>query len=151
MAAGHHDRAAKEFLAATRVDRGEAGLITMAHLYAARSYLARRGRPRGGDLGGHDFVGFDETYQQKQLIGWLGQRARGGRCTLRTNSSHGILAAVQAGMGVGSADYDHDGNLDIVKTNFAGDTTSLYRNLGKNVFEDTTFQAGFGRNAIRWW
>lgn len=38
MAAGYHDRAAKEFLAATRVDRGEAGLITMAHLYAARSY-----------------------------------------------------------------------------------------------------------------
>ena len=38
MAAGHHDRAAKEFLAATRVDRGEAGLITLAHLYAARSY-----------------------------------------------------------------------------------------------------------------
>lgn len=36
--AGHHDRAAKEFLAATRVDRGEPGLITMAHLYAARSY-----------------------------------------------------------------------------------------------------------------
>ena len=40
MMAGHHDRAAKEFLAATRVDRGEAGLITMAHLYAARSYDA---------------------------------------------------------------------------------------------------------------
>ena len=38
MAAGYHDRAAKEFLSATRVDRGEAGLITMAHLYAARSY-----------------------------------------------------------------------------------------------------------------
>jgi tetratricopeptide (TPR) repeat protein len=40
MAAGHHDRAAKEFLAATRVDRAEPGLITMAHLYAARSYDA---------------------------------------------------------------------------------------------------------------
>src|SRR5918993_2730516 len=38
MAAGYHDRAAKEFLAATRVDHAEAGLITMAHLYAARSY-----------------------------------------------------------------------------------------------------------------
>ena len=38
MEAGHHDRAAKEFLAATRVDRAEPGLITMAHLYAARSY-----------------------------------------------------------------------------------------------------------------
>lgn len=36
--AGYHDRAAKEFLAATRVDSAEAGLITMAHLFAARSY-----------------------------------------------------------------------------------------------------------------
>jgi len=40
LAAGYHERAAKEFLAATRVDRAEAGLITMAHLYAARSYDA---------------------------------------------------------------------------------------------------------------
>ncbi|HLM23509.1 MAG TPA: hypothetical protein VK274_00570, partial [Pyrinomonadaceae bacterium] len=38
MTAGYHDRAAKEFLAATRVDRAEAGLITMAHLYAARCF-----------------------------------------------------------------------------------------------------------------
>ena len=52
----------------------------------------------------------------------------------------------QAGMGVSTADYDGDGNLDIVKTNFAGDTSSLYRNMGNKFFEDTTFQAGLGRN-----
>jgi len=52
----------------------------------------------------------------------------------------------QAGMGVAVADYDHDGRFDIVKTNFAGDTSSLYRNLGKNLFEDTTLQSGLGRN-----
>jgi len=40
LTAGYHERAAKEFLAATKVDRGEPGLITMAHLYAARSYDA---------------------------------------------------------------------------------------------------------------
>lgn len=51
----------------------------------------------------------------------------------------------QAGMGVGVADYNCDGNLDIVKTNFAGDTTSLYRNAGEGVFEDQTFPAGLGR------
>jgi len=38
LIAGYNERAAKEFLAATKVDRGEPGLITMAHLFAARSY-----------------------------------------------------------------------------------------------------------------
>jgi hypothetical protein len=52
----------------------------------------------------------------------------------------------QAGMGVSAADYDLDGNLDIVKTNFAGDTPSLYHNLGGDTFEDTTFSAGLGRH-----
>jgi enediyne biosynthesis protein E4 len=52
----------------------------------------------------------------------------------------------QAGMGVAAGDYDHDGRLDIVKTNFAGDTHSLYRNLGNGNFDDTTFQAGIGLN-----
>ncbi|MBO0910768.1 MAG: CRTAC1 family protein, partial [Acidobacteria bacterium] len=50
----------------------------------------------------------------------------------------------QAGMGVSAADYDLDGNLDIVKTNFAGDTPSLYHNVGGANFEDATFTAGLG-------
>jgi hypothetical protein len=50
----------------------------------------------------------------------------------------------QAGMGVSAADYDLDGNLDLVKTNFAGDTPSLYHNMGGANFEDTTFTAGLG-------
>jgi hypothetical protein len=52
----------------------------------------------------------------------------------------------QAGMGVSAADYDGDGNLDIIKTNFAGDTSSLYHNMGNSFFEDRTFQAGLGGN-----
>jgi len=52
----------------------------------------------------------------------------------------------QAGMGVSAADYDCDGNIDLVKTNFAGDTASLYRNMGNMVFDDQTLQAGLGRN-----
>jgi len=52
----------------------------------------------------------------------------------------------QAGMGVGAADYNRDGWLDIVKTNFDDDTTSLYRNLGGGAFEDVTSAAGLGVN-----
>ena len=52
----------------------------------------------------------------------------------------------QAGMGVSAADYDLDGNLDIVKTNFAGDTPSLYHGIGGGNFEDATFPAGLGKH-----
>lgn len=52
----------------------------------------------------------------------------------------------QAGMGVSAADIYGDGNLAIFKTNFAGDTSTLYRNMGSGAFEDMTFQAGLGRN-----
>jgi hypothetical protein len=52
----------------------------------------------------------------------------------------------QAGMGVAAIDYDCDGKLDLVKTNFAGDTINLYRNLGDMIFDDQTFQSGLGKN-----
>lgn len=38
LTAGEKDRAAKEFLAATKVEHAEPSLVTMAHLYAARAY-----------------------------------------------------------------------------------------------------------------
>ncbi len=38
LTAGEGERAAKEFLAATKVERAEPALVTMAHLYAARAF-----------------------------------------------------------------------------------------------------------------
>lgn len=38
LLAGQNERAAKEFLATTKVERAEPGLVTMAHLYAAHSF-----------------------------------------------------------------------------------------------------------------
>ncbi len=52
----------------------------------------------------------------------------------------------QAGMGVSVGDFNRDGLLDIVKTNFAGDTDSLYQNLGDGSFEDHTYLSGLGVN-----
>src|SRR5260221_11700095 len=49
-------------------------------------------------------------------------------------------------MGVSAADSDLDGNLDIVKANFAGDAPSLYHNIGGGTFEDAPFAAGLGRH-----
>ena len=48
----------------------------------------------------------------------------------------------QAGMGVDAGDYDNDGLLDLVVTNFAQDTNTLYRNLGDSLFEDVSLSSG---------
>ena len=50
----------------------------------------------------------------------------------------------QAGMGTSVADFNGDGRLDILKTNFSDDTSTLYRNNGDGTFEDATFAAGLG-------
>jgi hypothetical protein len=52
----------------------------------------------------------------------------------------------QAGMGIGVADYDCDGWLDIFKTNFADDTCNLYHNNADTTFSDVTFAPGIGIN-----
>ncbi len=50
----------------------------------------------------------------------------------------------QAGMGSTIADYNGDGHLDIFKTNFSDDTSTLYKNNGDGTFTDATFAAGLG-------
>jgi enediyne biosynthesis protein E4 len=52
----------------------------------------------------------------------------------------------QSGMGTDAGDYDGDGFLDVVKTNFEQDTSTLYHNRGDGTFDDVTFRGGLGGN-----
>ncbi len=51
----------------------------------------------------------------------------------------------QAGMGVSAADYDHDGWLDIVKTNFSDEIVNLYHNDGNAVFTNVSEASGLNK------
>ena len=68
---------------------------------------------------------------------------------LRAGCAYSQDGRAQAGMGVAIGDYDRNGTMDIFKTNFAGDTSTLYANTGAGLCEDRTFAAGFGLNT-RW-
>ncbi len=73
---------------------------------------------------------------------------------LATNASGGYLA----GMGVACGDFDGDGRIDLAVTNFYGESTTLYHNLGGGLFSDrsaaaglaalTHFMLGFGLAAL---
>ncbi|MHC4470464.1 MAG: CRTAC1 family protein [Planctomycetota bacterium] len=71
-----------------------------------------------------------------------------GRFTDRAMSTGAALAGdmyAQAGMGVDAADYDQDGWMDLVVTNFANDQNTLYRNwgaTGRFGFVDVSHRAG---------
>jgi len=53
--------------------------------------------------------------------------------------------AALGAMGVGVGDYDADGWLDIVRTNFSEQVPTLYRNYGAG-FEDASLRGGLGVN-----
>ena len=50
----------------------------------------------------------------------------------------------EAGMGVDAADFDGNGTDDIFVTHLMDETNTLYVNLGEELFEDRTREAGLG-------
>ncbi len=52
----------------------------------------------------------------------------------------------QAGMGSTAADFDGDGHIDLFKTNFSDDTSTLYHANGDGSFTDVTSSAGLAVN-----
>ena len=51
----------------------------------------------------------------------------------------------QAGMGVSSGDLDGDGRIDLVVTNFYGESTTFFQNLGHGQFADRSEDIGLAR------
>ena len=56
----------------------------------------------------------------------------------------------EAGMGVDAADYDNDGHVDLVVTNFENEPNSLYHNRGAGFFPHASFPAGVGLVSLRY-
>ena len=53
-----------------------------------------------------------------------------------------------ANMGIAAGDYENNGHLSIVNTDFADDYNVLFQNDGTGVFTDVSFQAGIAESSI---
>ncbi|MGC8644092.1 MAG: CRTAC1 family protein, partial [Isosphaeraceae bacterium] len=71
---------------------------------------------------------------------------RGGFRFEETGLTAGVAASAeggyQAGMGVACGDLDGDNRLDVIVTNFYGESTTFFHNLGQGVFDDGTARVG---------
>ena len=56
----------------------------------------------------------------------------------------------EAGMGVDAADYDNDGDMDLVVTNFENEPNGLYQNRGTGFFPYASFPAGIALVSLRY-
>jgi len=54
----------------------------------------------------------------------------------------------RAGMGLAVGDLDGDGHPDLVVTNFAGEPTSVYRNVDGVLFDDASESSGIGKPSL---
>lgn len=67
---------------------------------------------------------------------------------LRAGVSLGSEGRPLAGMGTDMADIDGDGLLDIIVTNLDRETHSLFRNIGKGLFSNVTYESGVGQATL---
>ena len=63
---------------------------------------------------------------------------------LQAGVAGGAQGGYQAGMGVACGDLDGDGRPELMVTNFYGEGTTLYQNLGGGLFADRSAASGIG-------
>ena len=63
--------------------------------------------------------------------------------------AYGVDGQREAGMGVDAGDYDNDGYMDLVVTNFEQEPASLYRNNGRGFFPHVSYLTGVGLPSLK--
>ena len=129
--------------ARSRTCRTQSGITARKrHLRPRRQHARLQRRRLGRPLRG-------ERLEPERALSSTTATARSPTSAIAAGCAYSQDGKPQAGMGIAVGDYDRNGTIDIFKTNFAGDTSTLYANGGKGFCEDRTFAGGIGLNT-RW-
>jgi tetratricopeptide (TPR) repeat protein len=126
--------------------RNDGGRFT--DVTAAAGVVDHDGRGLGVVAADLDDDGRMDLYVANDLTANYLLRNRGGMRFEEVGHLAGVAAnaagGYQAGMGVAAGDLDGDGRIDLAVTNFFGESTTWFRNLGGGLFADHTVDAGLG-------
>jgi hypothetical protein len=110
------------------------------------------GNGLGVVFGDYDNDGWTDIYVANDSVpNFLFHNNRNGtfdEVGFRAGVSLGAEGRPLAGMGTDMAEMDGDGLPDIIVTNLDRETHSLYRNLGKGLFSNVTFESGVGHATL---
>jgi hypothetical protein len=113
---------------------------------------AAGGNGLGVVFGDYDSDGWADIYVANDSTPNFLFRNKGGgifeEVGLRAGVAVGASGKPLAGMGTDMGDIDGDGLLDVFVTNLSEQTHSLYRNLGKGLFDNVTFPSGLGKATL---
>ncbi len=125
------------------INQGDGTFVESAQLSGIG---AQAGKGLGVVVGDVDDDGRADVFVANDMTPNLLQRNQGLRQFRETALAAGVAVAadgrVRGGMGTDLADYDGDGRLDLVVTNFEFEGNSLFRNLGDGIFADASYQSG---------
>jgi hypothetical protein len=67
---------------------------------------------------------------------------------LITGLAYDLQGHEHGSMGIDCGDYDNDGRIDFYETSYSRELSTLYKNLGDNMFEDVTMLTGAGAGTL---
>lgn len=104
----------------------------------------------GADFNGDDRPDIFVSNDGAANLLWLNKgNGRFEEAGLISGAAYAADGVARAGMGVTAADYDNDGDEDILVTNLTREGATLFRNNSRAQFDDVSLESGLARLTVQ--